>query len=118
MSKTTGTKIGALEADNLIARVWPPAETQIIDLKTPGAYQRGTLLSFESDGAYEVLGSGSGTASCILAAATEAEDTTAEAYISGNFYRGALIAADSYTLTPEDENNLRLAGILLSDDNR
>lgn len=59
-------------------------------LKTPGEYKRGTVLSLESDGKYEVLGTGSGAASAVLSDDTEEDDETAAAYRSGHFNRRAL----------------------------
>ena len=82
---------------------------------SPRQYKRGTVLSLESDGKYEVLGSGSGTASAVLSDDTLEDDDTAVAYRSGHFNRNALIVADDYKLTAADENNLRMSGIFLSD---
>lgn len=56
-----------------------------------------------------------GTASAIVATDVEAGDIVVEAYVSGNFYRNMVTVAEGYALTEEDENNLRLAGILLTD---
>lgn len=116
MEKITGGKIGTCGADNLIAGMTPAPSTFVVELKTAGEYARGTVLSLESDGTYEVLGKGTGKASAILerTAYTEEEDL-AIAYRSGHFNRAALIMNDSHTLTAEEENDLRLAGIILSD---
>jgi hypothetical protein len=57
----------------------------------------------------------SGTASAIVATDTQEDDTVVEAYVSGIFYRNMLTVAEGYTLTDADENDLRLAGILLRD---
>ncbi|MCD7918636.1 MAG: hypothetical protein LUG45_00875 [Clostridiales bacterium] len=116
MALVTGGVIGTLEADNLIAGIYPPAIAHIFTLTTSAVIERGTVLSRESDGTYAVLGAGSGTASVVVAETTLEDDTEVEAYVSGYFYRDQLIfSSDDYELTEEDENNLRLAGILLTD---
>lgn len=115
MERMTGGKIGFCGADNLIAKLTPPPDSFIVELKTPGAYARGTVLSLEDDGSYEVLGAGSGKASCVLADPTLEDDATAVAYRGGHFNRKALTVKDEYELTAADENDLRLAGIFLSD---
>ena len=113
--RTTGGALGTLDADNLIASTFPPAEVFTIDIKTPGIIARGTVMSLESDGKYEVLGAGSGTASCVLAEDAAEDDVIGVAYRTGHFYRNGLTVKDDYTLSATDENHLRLAGILLSD---
>lgn len=115
MERMTGGRLDKTSADNLIAKLYPQADSFLVELKTAGAYARGTVLSRESNGTYEVLGKGSGTASAVLADATLADDSTAVAYRSGHFNRNALIVADDYELSEADENNLRNAGIFLSD---
>lgn len=115
MVRETGGRIDSFFPDNLIAKVFPPPDGFIVELKTPGEYRRGSVLSLESDGKYELLGNGSGTASVVLSDNTEAGDAAAVAYRSGHFNRNALICAEGYGLTTADENNLRLAGIFLSD---
>lgn len=115
MERTTGGRIGSTGRDNLIAKLYPQPDSFLAELKTPGAYARGTVLSLESDGTYEVLGAGSGKASCVLADPALETDSAAVAYRSGHFNRNALIVKDGYEMTAADENELRLAGIFLSD---
>lgn len=131
MARTTGGMIGSLKPDNLIAHISPAPEVFVIDLKESGLIERGTVMSMESDGTYAVMGTGTGKASCIIADTTEEDDVTAIAYRTGHFYRNGLILSSTtettgegedaettvteYELTAEDENDLRLAGILLSD---
>lgn len=131
MARVTGNSIGEMVQDNLIASTFPPAEAFTIDLKTSGVIERGTVMTLESDGKYEVIGKGSGDASCVLAETTEEDDVVGVAYRTGHFYRNgikvgtvtkttgegdsAVTTEEEYELTAEDENNLRLAGILLSD---
>lgn len=115
MERKTGGRVGSTGADNLIAKLHPQPDSMIVELETPGKYKRGTVLTLEEDGKYEVLGTGSGTASVVLADDTLEEDESAVVYRSGHFNRNALIFAGEYTLSAKDENNLRLAGIFLSD---
>lgn len=122
----TGGKVDETGVDNLIAKLYPQPDAFVVELKTPGVYKRGTVLSLESDGKYEVLGAGSGTASAVLSSDTAADDETAAAYRSGHFNRRALsfgtVKATKegeedtpYEMTAADEDNLRRAGIFLSD---
>lgn len=58
------------------------------------------------------------TANCILAEDVEVgrtADATALAYRTGHFARNKLAVASGYTLKATDEEELRKAGILLSD---
>lgn len=126
MERKTGGRVDATCADNLIAKLYPQPDSFIVELKTPGEYKRGTVLTLESDGKYEVLGVGTGTAGAVLADDTLEEDESAVAYRSGHFNRKALICGTvkateeggkdtAYELTATDEDNLRRAGIFLSD---
>lgn len=115
MAWETGGLIGSLEPDNLIAKLYPQPDAFVVELAAPGEYKRGTVLSLESSGKYAVLGSGSGAANAVLCDDTQADDDTAVAYRSGHFNRNALYSDAEYELTATDENNLRLAGIFLSD---
>lgn len=126
MERKTGGRVDSTGADNLIAKLYPQPDSFIVDLKTPGEYKRGTVLTMESDGTYEVLGVGTGTASAVLADDTLEEDESAVAYRSGHFNRKALICGTvkaakageedtAHELTATDEDNLRRAGIFLSD---
>lgn len=115
MERVTGTRAGLYVPDDLIAGTWPPTDSFVVELTTPGVLRRGTVLSMESDGRYEVLGSGSGKARAILADDTLEEDDTAVAYREGRFKRGKLIVAEEYEMTAADEDELRIGGIILVD---
>lgn len=118
MERKTGGMVDSARADNLIAKLYPQPDNMIVELKTPGAYKRGTVLTLEDDDKYAVLGEGSGAASVILADDTLEEDESAVVYRSGHFNRKALICnaqGETGELSAADENNLRLAGIFLSD---
>ena len=118
MSKNLCNKVGECGMDNLVAKLHPRALT--FGVKIPagaGELARGTVLALV-DGAYAVLsGENTGKANCVLADpvdATEAE-AVGVAYRTGHLNRKALIVAEGYTLTVEDEEELRKCGILLSD---
>jgi hypothetical protein len=127
MAIYTGGVIGTCGADNLIAGTYPPPVVKLFDLKEATEIKRGTVLARTAEGKYFVLGSAEtvegeddpvtieGTASAIVATDTQEDDTVVEAYVSGLFYRNLLTVAEGYELTEADENNLRLAGILLTD---
>jgi len=118
MSKNLSNKVGEIGQDNLIAKLFPPAET--FGVKIPagaGALKRGTVLALVGD-AYAVLATGNtGKANCVLADDVDATEGEAVgvAYRTGHFNRKALIVAEGYTLTATDEEELRKGGILLSD---
>ena len=85
-------------------------------LSAPATLKRGTVLAVGSDNKMVVLGSGTGTANCVLCDDTEVgtSDVKAVAYRSGHFAIEKLTVAASYTLTAADKAALRDAGILLS----
>ena len=124
MERKTGGRVDSTTVDNLIAKLYPQPDSFIVELKAPGEYKRGTVLTMESDGKYAVIGTGTGEASAVLADDTLADDDSAIAYRSGHFNRNALICGadtevDGVTvpaaLTAKDEDSLRRAGIFLSD---
>lgn len=90
-------------------------------------YKRGTVLALSAgtagDGKLVILGSTATTnetltANCILAEDVEVgttADVTVLAYRTGHFARNKLAVASGYTLKATDEEELRKAGILLSD---
>lgn len=132
MSKNLCNKVGEIGQDNLIAKLFPPAET--FGVKIPagaGVLKRGTVLALADDGSYDILGktvttgegeeavteTSSAKANCILADDVDASEAEAVgvAYRTGHFNRKALIVAEGYTMTMTDEEELRKGGILLSD---
>lgn len=111
-SKTIGT-------DGLVCGLNPATEAFMVTIKAlaaPATLKRGTVLAVGTDNKMVVLGSGTGTANCILCDDTEVgtSDVKAAAYRSGHFAIEKLTAAASYTLTAADKAALRDAGILLS----
>ena len=112
-------KVGEIGQDNLIAKLFPPAETFGVTIPAgAGVLARGTVLALNA-GAYSVLASGTtGKANCILADDVDASGdaaVTAVAYRTGHFNSKALIVADGYSLTAADKEELRKGGILLSE---
>lgn len=118
MAKNLVNKVGECTQDNLIAKLFPPAET--FGVKIPakaGVLKRGTVLALV-DGAYAVLATANtGKANCILADDVDATDAEAVgvAYRTGHFNINALIVGSGYTLTAADKEELRKGGILLSE---
>lgn len=118
MSKNLCNKVGEIGQDNLFAKLHPAALT--FGVKIPagaGALERGTVLALV-DGEYAVLSAANtGKANCVLADPVDAtsEEAVGVAYRAGHFNRKALIVAEGYTMTIEDEEELRKCGILLSD---
>ena len=113
-------KIGESGQNNLIAKLFPPAEPFGVTIRAgEGELARGTVLVPGDDGIYTVLNTDTtGKANCILADPVDASGTeavTAVAYRMGHFNSQALIVADGYTLTTADKENLRMGGILLSE---
>ena len=109
-TKTVGT-------DGLLYDMNPAPEAFFVTIKAnAGSLKRGTVLAVGSDNIMVVLGSGSGTANCILCDDVEVgtSNTKALAYRAGHFTAEKLICAASYTMTAADKANLRDAGILVS----
>lgn len=109
-SKTIGT-------DGLIYGLNPATEAFMVTIKAnAGALKRGTVLAVDADGKMVVLGSGEGTANCILCddVVVGAADTVAAAYRAGHFAVEKLTVASGYTIKATDKAALRDAGILLS----
>lgn len=111
-SKTIGT-------DGLVYGLNPAAEAFMVTIKAlsaPATLARGTVLAVGADNKMVVLGSGEGTANCILCDDTEVgtSDIKALAYRAGHFTAEKLTVAASYTMTAADKEALRDAGILLS----
>jgi len=105
--------------DGLLATLNPAAEAFSVTIKALGAaatLKRGTVLAIDADGKMIVLGSGAGTANCVLCDDIEVgtSDVTAIAYRTGHFTAEKLIVADTYTMTAADKEALRAAGILVS----
>lgn len=128
MSKRLDENLGSVGYDGLIVANEPVADVFTVTIRmeatTAATYKRGTVLALSaSDGKLVILGSTATTnetltANCILAEDVEvgtAADVTVLAYRTGHFARNKLAVASGYTLKATDEEELRKAGILLSD---
>lgn len=130
MSKRLDENLGSVGYDGLIVANEPVADVFTVTIRKEAAaatYKRGTVLALSAgtagDDKLVILGSTAATnetltANCILAADVEVgttADVTALAYRTGHFARNKLAVASGYTLKTTDEEELRKAGILLSD---
>lgn len=119
MNKDLCRKAGEVGQDNLIAKLFPPAEPFGIKVAGgEGDLKRGTVMALTEAGYVVLDAEATGKANCVLSDPVDAsgEDAvTAVAYRTGHFNRKALIVAEGYTMTAADEEELRKGGILLSD---
>lgn len=126
MSKRLDENLGSVGYDGLIVANEPVADVFTATIRkeatAAATYKRGTVLAL-SAGKLVILGSTATTnetltANCILAEDVEVgttADVTVLAYRTGHFARNKLAVASGYTLKATDEEELRKAGILLSD---
>lgn len=128
MSKRLDENLGSVGYDGLIVANEPVADVFTVTIRkeatAAATYKRGTVLALSAGtGKLVILGhtattSETLTANCILAEDVEVgttADVTALAYRTGHFARNKLAVASGYTLKATDEEELRKAGILLSD---
>lgn len=128
MSKRLDENLGSVGYDGLIVANEPVADVFTVTIRQEATaavtYKRGTVLALSAgDGKLVILGSTATTnetltANCILAEDAEVgttADVTVLAYRTGHFARNKLAVASGYTLKATDEEELRKAGILLSD---
>lgn len=129
MSKRLDENLGSVGYDGLIVANEPVADVFTVTIHKEAAaatYKRGTVLALSAGtagGKLVILGSTATTnetltANCILAEDVEVgttADVTVLAYRTGHFARNKLAVASGYTLKATDEEELRKAGILLSD---
>lgn len=128
MSKRLDENLGSVGYDGLIVANEPVADVFTVTIRKEATYKRGTVMALSAsgtaaDGKLVILGTTAApnevlTANCILAEDVEvgtAAGVTALAYRTGHFARNKLIVKDGYTLKATDEEELRKAGILLSD---
>ena len=131
MSKRLDENLGTVDYDGLIVTNEPVADVFTVTIRKEASakatLKRGTVLALSSgtaDGGKMVaLGTTAAsnetlTANAILCDDTEIgadADVEATAYRTGHFARNKLAVASGYTLKATDEEELRKAGILLSD---
>lgn len=124
MSKRLDENLGSVGYDGLIVANEPVADVFTVTIRkeanAAATYKRGTVLALSAgagDGKLVILDS-TATANCILAEDVEVgttADVTVLAYRTGHFARNKLAVASGYTMKATDEEELRKAGILLSD---
>ena len=125
MSKRLDENLGSVGYDGLIVANEPVADVLTVTIRmedtAAATYKRGTVLALSAgtagDGKLVILGSTATTnetltANCILAEDVEV-GTTADVTVLA--YRTKRAVASGYTLKATDEEELREAGILLSD---
>ena len=128
MSKRLDENLGSVGYDGLIVANEPVADVLTVTIRkeatAAATYKRGTVMALSAgDGKLVILGSTATTnetltANCILAEDVEVgttADVTVLAYRTGHFARNKLAVASGYALKATDEEELRKAGILLSD---
>lgn len=128
MSKRLDENLGSVGYDGLIVANEPVADVFTVTIRkeatAAATYKRGTVLALSAGtGKLVILGSTATTnetltANCILAEDVEVgttADVTVLAYRTGHFARNKLAVASGNTLKATDEEELRKAGILLSD---
>ena len=131
MSKRLDENLGTVDYDGLIVTNEPVADVFTVTIRKEASakatLKRGTVLALSSgtagDGKMVALGTTAAsnetlTANAILCDDTEIgtdADVEATAYRTGHFARNKLAVASGYTLKATDEEELRKAGILLSD---
>lgn len=119
MNKELCRKVGEVGQDNLIAKLFPPAETFGIKVAGgEGVLKRGTVMALSGTDYVVLDAETTGNANCVLSDPVDASGEapiTAVAYRTGHLNRKALIVAEGYTMTAADEEELRKGGILLSD---
>ena len=119
MNKELCRKVGEVGQDNLIAKLFPPAETFGIKVAGgEGVLKRGTVMALSGTDYVVLDAEATGKANCVLSDPVDASGespVTAVAYRTGHLNRKALIVAEGYTMTAADEEELRKGGFLLSD---
>ncbi|MCC8156350.1 MAG: hypothetical protein LIO54_03625 [Oscillospiraceae bacterium] len=114
-------QVSALEQDNLIARLSPPAETTAVYLTVADGetVKRGTILTATDNVAAPLAAALSANTPVFILCDDTTGDETGQAavgvYRSGNFNRNAVLTDGTYELTETDIDILRTHGIILTD---
>ena len=110
-------KIGDMEFDGLVTDLTPHIQVSggvIAKGAALTTYKRGTVLGMSEGGTLSIY-DGTGTPNCILCDDTDVgteEDANVAVYISGCFDPNKVTLADSYELTANDIDQLRMRGII------
>lgn len=121
MEQILNRTIGECIPDKLISDTKHPLDASVVAISTgQKVIKRGTVLKRNTDESYVVLGSNesTGKANCVVSddtdtGETEGDVTGVPVYISGSFNSIGLIAAENYTLTQQDIQDLRDSGIFV-----
>ena len=110
-------KIGDMEFDGLVTDLTPHIQVSggvIAKGAALTTYKRGTVLGMSEGGTLSIY-YGTGTPNCILCDDTDVgteEDANVTVYISGCCNPNKVTLADSYELTADDIDQLRMRGII------
>lgn len=110
-------KIGDMEFDGLVTDLTPHIQVSSGVIAKGAAlttYKRGTVLGMSEGGTLSIY-DGTGTPNCILCDDTDVgteEDANVAVYISGCLDPNKVTLADSYELTADDIDQLRMRGII------
>lgn len=122
MNTTGRENIGSCAPEFLFASSKYPVSVCHVTVKKGEKLTRGDALALNDGGKCVILGTAKATgetntpvAAYVLAEDVDATDadTTAEAYRTGHFIKGALGLADSYTMTAADIEAYRKEGIMI-----
>lgn len=121
MSKRLDENIGTVDYDGLIVTNEPVADVVTVTLAaSQGVLARGTVITGAAGGELSAAAAALVATNAVYILADETDTgtgtaVTATAYRTGHFARNKLAVASGYTLKATDEEELRKAGILLSD---
>lgn len=121
MSKRLDENIGTVDYDGLIVTNEPVADVVTVTLAaSQGVLARGTVITGAAGGMLSAAAAALVATDAVYILADETDTgtgtaVTATAYRTGHFARNKLAVASGYTLKATDEEELRKAGILLSD---
>lgn len=121
MSKRLNENLGSVGYDGLIVANEPVADVVTVTLAaSQGVLARGTVITGAAGGELSAAAAALVATNAVYILADETDTgtgtaVTATAYRTGHFARNKLAVASGYTLKATDEEELRKAGILLSD---
>lgn len=121
MSKRLDENLGTVGYDGLIVTNEPVADVVTVTLAaSQGVLARGTVITGAAGGELSAAAAALVATNAVYILADETDTgtgtaVTATAYRTGHFARNKLAVASGYTLKATDEEELRKAGILLSD---
>lgn len=121
MSKRLDENLGSVGYDGLIVANEPVADVVTVSLAaSQGVLARGTVITGVAGGEMSAASAALVATNAVYILADDADTgtgsaVTATAYRTGHFARNKLAVASGYTLKATDEEELRKAGILLSD---